>query len=122
MPAPKQVQMQMIHRLPALLTSVYYNPVTLIQPFFPRNSRRRTHQVAHQRGIFRYRLRRGTDVLFGNNKDMCRSLGIDIRKPNAKFVFIDPVGRNRSFNNLAKEAVGRRCVAHYLHGRKYFGC
>ena len=111
MPAPQQMQMQMIHCLAAIVTSIHHNPVTLIQPFFTRNFRRSTHQVAHQRSIYCHCLCRGTDVLFGNDKNMGRSLRIDVRKPNAKFVFIDPVGRNGAFYNLAKQAVGCRGAA-----------
>ena len=122
MPAPQQMQMKMIHCLAAIVPSVHHDPVTPIQPFFAGNPRRRTHQMAHQRSVFCHCLCRGTDVLFGNNKNMGRSLGIDVRKPNAKFVFINTVGRNYAFYNLAKQAVGCRCAARYLHGRKYLGC
>ena len=47
-------------------------------------------------------LRLGRDVLFGNNKQMRRSLRIDIREADAPLIFIHTVGRNRTFNNLAK--------------------
>ena len=87
------------------------NPFQLL---FAGDLGRRGHQVAHQRSIFGQRLRRGADVLFGNDKQMGGSLRIDVGKADAKFVFVDPVGGNGAVNDLAKQAVGRRRVCSAL--------
>ena len=68
MPAAEQVQMQVIHRLPPVVPCVDDDAITLIQLLFARNLCRRGHQMAHQRRVFRPRLRRRTDVLFGDDQ------------------------------------------------------
>ena len=54
----KQVQMQVIHRLPAIVPRVDDNPVTIVQLLFARNLGCCGHQMAHQRSVFGKCLRR----------------------------------------------------------------
>ena len=58
MSPPKQVQMQVVHRLPAIVPRVDDNPVTIVQLLFARNLGRGGHQMAHQRSVFGKCLRR----------------------------------------------------------------
>lgn len=123
MPAAEQVQMQVIHRLPPVVPCVDDDAITLIQLLFARNLCRRRHQMAHQRRVFGSRLRRRTDVLFGYDQQMGRSMRTDIGKADAEFVFIHATGWNSPVNDFAEKAVRRRRSAQLcFHGRKYFGC
>ena len=108
MPATEQVEMQMVHRLPAIVACIRDDSITTIQLLFPRNFCRGDHQVAHQRSIFRERFCSRSDVLLGDNQKMCRRLGIDVGKSDAEFVFIHTVGGDCAGDDLAKQAIGRR--------------
>ena len=57
MSAAQQMQMQVVHGLPAIVPSIHDDPVTIVQLLFTRNLSRRGHQVTHQRGVFGQRLR-----------------------------------------------------------------
>ena len=57
MPAAEEVQMQMVHRLPAIVARVHDDPVTIVQFLFACDLCRGGHQMAHQRRIFGQRLR-----------------------------------------------------------------
>lgn len=96
MPAAEQMQMQMVHCLAAIVTRIHDDAVTVVQLLFARNLRRSGHQVANQWGIFGQRLRRRTQVLFGDNQKMRGRLGIDVGKADATFVFVDAVRRYRA--------------------------
>ena len=123
MPAAEQVQMQVIHRLPPVVPCVDDDAITLIQLLFARNLSCRGQQMAHQRGVFGPRLRARTDVLFGDDQQMGRSLRTDIGKADAEFVFIHAIGWNSTVDDFAEKAVRRRRSAQLcFHGRKYFGC
>jgi hypothetical protein len=122
MPASEQVQMQVVHGLAAIVTRIHNNSVTLIQLLFTGNRSGRSHQMAHQSSVLSQRLRRRADVLFRNHEHMCRCLGIDVRESDAKFVFIDTIGRNSARHDLAKQAVRIWCIPRHLHRSKYFGC
>jgi hypothetical protein len=123
MPPTQQMQMQMIHRLPAIRARVDDDPVTAVQLLPTRNLYSRSHQVAHQRSISRHRLRSRSDVLLRNDQQMLRSLRIDIGKGDAEFILIHTIRWNGAGDDLAEEAVGRRGRTQLCrHGRKYFGC
>ena len=49
--------MQVVHRLPSIVTRIYDDPITAIQLLVPRNLDGHGHQVAHQRTIFNHSLR-----------------------------------------------------------------
>ena len=119
------MQMQVVHRLPAIVSRVHNNPVTLVQLLFARDLRRRGHQMAHQRSIFGRHLRRRADVLLGDHQKVCGRLRIDVGEADAAFVFIHAARWYGTRDNLAKKAIGRgergRALL-YFHGRKYFGC
>lgn len=123
MPSPKQVQVQVVHRLSSIVSRVHNDAITIVQLLFTRNLSRRGHQMTHQRRIFRQRLRSRPDMLFGNDQQMRGSLRIDIGKANAEFVFIHAAGWNSTVDDFAEKAVRRRRgVQLCFHGRKYFGC
>ena len=56
MPASEQVQMQVVHRLAAIVTRVHHDTVTLVKLLFAGDLSRRGHQMTHQRRIFGQRL------------------------------------------------------------------
>ena len=123
MPAAEQVEMKVIHRLPPVVPRVDDDAITLIQLLFARNLCRCGQQMTHQRRVFRPRLRGRTDVLFGDDQQMGRSLRTDIGKADAEFVFIYATGWNSTVDDFAEKAVRRRRSAQLcFHGRKYFGC
>lgn len=125
MPSTKQMQMQVVHRLPPIISRVHDDPVTLIQLLFARNLCRRSHQMTHQRRIFGQRLRGRTNVLLRNDQEVRGRLGIDVRKADTAFVFIDPVRGYGARDNLAEKAIGRRGRRRAWlcsHNQKYFGC
>ena len=107
MPAAEKVQMQMVHRLPAIVARIHDDPVTIVQLLFARNLRRRGHQVADQRCIVSERLRRGADVLLRYNQKVRGRLGIDVGKADAAFVFIHAVRWYGAGDDLAKQTIGR---------------
>src|ERR1700722_19844386 len=47
------------------------------------------------------------NVFFRNDQQMSGSLRIDIRKANAEFIFINPIGWNSTGDDLTKQAVSR---------------
>src|SRR5437016_13078310 len=57
-PATEQMQMQVVHRLPAIVTGVHNDPVTTVQFLFARNLRCSGHHMTDQRCIFSQSLRR----------------------------------------------------------------
>ena len=124
MPAAEQVQMQVVHRLPAIVACVHDDPVTVVQLLFARNLRRRGHQMAHQRSIFGRHLRRRADVLLGDHQKVCGRLRIDVGEADAAFVFVHAASRYGAGYDLAKQTVGRRSgrARFNLHNQKYFGC
>ena len=107
MSAAQQVQMQVVHSLPAIVACVHDDPVAIVQLLFACDLSRRGHQMAHQRRIFSQRLRRRANVLFGNDQQMRGRLRIDVGKADAEFVFVHAVGRNGAVDNLAEQTVGR---------------
>ena len=107
MPAAEQMQMQMVHRLPAIVTGVHNDPVTTVQLLFAGNLRRCGHHMTDQRSIFSERLRRGADVLLGDNQKVRGRLGIDVGEADAAFVFIHAVGWYGAGDDFAKQTIGR---------------
>ena len=101
-PPSQQVKVQVMDGLATLIARVDDDAVALVEPLVAREVGSGGHQVAQQRLVLRERLRLGCDVLFGDEEQMCRGLRIDIREADAPLIFIDTVGRNRTFNNLAK--------------------
>jgi len=99
------MKVQVVHRLAAMLASINDYTVTLIQLFAPRNPCCSRHQVAQQRSMFSDSLCVGGDMLLGNNQKMGWRLRIDVRKPDAKIIFIYPVCWNFPFNNLAEQTI-----------------
>jgi hypothetical protein len=91
--AAEQMQMQVVHGLAAIVTRIHDDAITIVQLLFARNLRRSGHQVADQWRIFGQRLRRGTEVLFGDNQKMRGRLGVDVGKADATFVFVHTVRR-----------------------------
>ena len=123
MSAAQQMQMQVMHGLPAIVPSVHDDPVTVVQLLFTRNLSCCSHKMAHQRRILGQSLCRRADVLLGNDQQMRGGLGIDIGEADAEFVFVDAAGGNSAVDDLAKKAVGRGSGTQLNpHGRKYFGC
>ena len=116
MSAAKQMQMQMIHCLAAIIARVHDDSVTFDQLLASCDLASRRHQRAHQASIFSNCTRRRSNMLFGNDQHMSRRLRIDIRKPNAKFIFIDAACWNIPRDDPAEKAVGRcRTIRRDLH-------
>ena len=108
MPAAEQVQVQVVHCLPAIVSRVHDDAVTLVQLLSARNLSRSCHQMTHQSRVFGQRLSRGADVLLGNHQKVRRRLRIDVREADAAFVFIHAVRRYGAGDDLAKQTIGRR--------------
>ena len=107
MPATQQMQMQMIHRLPTIVSGVHDDPVAFAQLLVACDRTGSRHQRTQQPCISLDCARRRSDVALRNNQHVCRRLGIDVRKPNAKLVFIDAVRWNIPADDPAEEAIGR---------------
>ncbi len=123
MSATKQMQMQMVHRLAAIVPGIHDDPVPILQPLFAGDLGRGRHQMTHQCSIFHQRLRSGTNMLLRNNKQVGGRLRINVGEANAEFVFVHTVSRNGSGDDLAEQAVRRRRSAQLIfHSPKYFGC
>jgi len=106
-PAAEQVQMQVIHRLPTIITGVHNDPVAFAQLLIARNLASRSHQRSHQSHICSNCTCRRSNVPLRNDQHVCRRLRIDVGKTNAKFVFIDAACRNIPVDDPAEEAFGR---------------
>ena len=76
MPSTQQMQMQVMHRLPAIVTGVDDNAVSLIELLRTRQIGGRRHQVSEQRLMLRKRLRLRCDVLFRDDEQVSRGLGL----------------------------------------------
>ena len=117
MPAAEQVKVQMVHCLPSIVPCVDDDPVAIVQRLFPCDLRRCSHQMTHQRSVFCQSLCRRGYMLLGDNQQVSRCLGVDVGEANAQIVFVYPVSRNRSVDDLAKKTVGRGGGARLcLHG------
>ncbi len=107
MPPAQQMQVQMVHRLAAVIAGVDDHAIAAIQLTAARNLSSRGEQMAQQRRMFGGSLRLRGDVLLGDDEQMRRGLGIDIRKADAEFVFVNAARRDLSFNDFAEQAVNR---------------
>ena len=56
MSAAEQVQVKVVHSLPAIVPRVHDDPVSIVQLLFACDLSGRRHQMAHQRRIFSQRL------------------------------------------------------------------
>jgi len=108
----------MVHCLSAVAAGVDDDPVALAQVLFVGYLGGSGHQVTEECGVFRKRLRGGDDVPPGNDQKMDWGLWIDVGEADADVVLIDPVGWNRTFDDLAEETVGRSWYVGFdhLHG------
>ena len=108
MPAPEQMQVQMVHGLASVVARVHDDAIAIVQFLPPRNLRRSSHEMSHQRKVFGQCLCRGCNVLLGNYQQMRRGLRIDIRKADAGLVFVDTARWYGARDDLAKQAIRRR--------------
>ena len=102
MPAAQQMQMQMIHSLAAVFACIDDDAIAAVQLTAARNLGCGSQQMTKQWSMFSRGLRLRGNVLFRNDKQMGRSLGIDIRKTNAEFVFVNTTRRDLSLNDFAE--------------------
>ena len=107
MSAAQQVQMQMIHRLATIIAGVHDDPVAFAQLLVARDRAGRRHQRPQQPGIFSDALAVEAICRFGMISICVGRLRIDVRKTNAKLVFIDAACWNIPADDPAEEAVGR---------------
>lgn len=108
MPAAEQMQMQMMHRLSAVVSGVDHYAITILELLAARKVSCGGHQMTKQRLVFRHRLRLGCDVLFGNNEKVGRSLRINVGKSDAKLVLVDTICRYISSDDLAEKTFGMK--------------
>jgi hypothetical protein len=109
-PSTKDMQMKVVYRLSSIIARVDDDTVALIEMLSTSDLGGRSHQVSEQRSMLGKSLRLRSDVLFRNDKKMSGSLRINIRKAYTKLILIDPIGRNSTGNDSAKQTIIR-------HGR-----
>ena len=107
MPATQQMQMQMIHRLPSIVSGVHDDPVAFAQLLVACDRAGSDHQRAQQPVIVCHGVRGRSDMSLRNDQHMYRRLGIDVRKTDTKLVLIDAVRWNIPADDPAEEAIGR---------------
>jgi len=127
--AAQQMQMQMMHRLTAIIAGVDDDSVSTVQLVTAGDLCRGRHQMAYQCGVLGKRLGLRGDMLFGNDQDVGRCLRIDVRKPDGQFILINATCWYRAMDDLAEQAVRRRRhrsrkvrLVFHLYRSKYLGC
>ena len=105
MSAAEQMEMEMVHRLAAILSGVDDHAIASIQLLPSRNLCCHSHEVPQQRSVLGQRLRLRRDVLFGNNQQVRRRLRIDIGKTDAEFILMHSIGGDGSGDDFAEQAV-----------------
>lgn len=98
----QQMQMKMMDRLPAILPGIDNHAISLAQLLRPRQIGRSHQKMSQKRFMLGKCLGLRSKVLSGNDQQVNRSLGIDIRKRNAELVLIDTLCRDVTGENLAE--------------------
>jgi len=88
MPSAQEVQMQVIHRLPTIVTGIDYDAVSTVKPYAARYFRSFRHHVAQKRSMLLLGMGRGRNMLLRDDQHVRRSLRIDVRKTKALVVFV----------------------------------
>lgn len=106
--AAEQVEVKMVDGLAAVLTGVDDDTIALVEPVHACELGCGREQMAEKRGLFRRGLGLRGDVLLGDDEQVGPSLRLDVRKPDAEFVFVHTVRRDLSIQDLAKQTVRNR--------------
>ncbi len=78
MPAAQQMQVEMVHRLPAFVSCVDDDSVTVVHLLFASDLSGRSHQVTDQGCVFGEGFGDRTNVLLGDDQDVGGGLRVDI--------------------------------------------
>ncbi len=84
----KQMQMQMINCLSAILTRIDHRAIAVAQPFLPSNFSGCIQQMAQQRLVFPRRLRQRCDVFARHHQHMHSGMRMNVGKGNAALILI----------------------------------
>lgn len=103
-PSTKQMNVDMIDGLAAILPGVDDRAVALGQPFGARNLCRSPVQMSEETVVLFLGVGDGGNVLAGHDENVHRCLRLDIRKSVALVVLVDRLGRNGSIDDLAENA------------------
>ena len=98
----QQMQMQVIHRLAAVVAGVHDYAITGGEFFFARDLCYRPQQMAQQRGVFLARFRERNDVLARHNQQVNRRLRMNVRKGDTFLILVNTSRGNASIDDLAK--------------------
>ncbi len=107
MPPTQNVQVRVIHRRASVIPRIYDYAVSLVQRVSASDPGCRSHEVSEQRSMLRKSFRLRGDVLLRNDEKMSGRLRVDIRKAYTELILIDPIGRDGTGNDFAKQTVIR---------------
>lgn len=96
--------MQMIHRLPAVVTGVDDYAVAFAKVFVASDFRCGPEQVAEQGRVMRTGFSKRDDVLARRDQDVYGRLRVDVGEGIALLVLVDGGGRDASLDDFAEEA------------------
>lgn len=96
----------MVHRLPALFSGVDDDPIAVVQLPAAGNVGGGSHQMAEQWGVFGGCLCLRGDVLFGDDQQVGRGLGINVGKTDTALVFVHTIRWDLSLDNFAEQTIG----------------
>jgi hypothetical protein len=98
------VDVDVVDGLATMISRIDDGAIALLQPFGAGNFCRNPVQMADQSIVLLPRMGDGRYVLAGNDKDVHRSLRIDVREGIAFVILIDGFGRDASIDDLAEDA------------------
>jgi len=108
------MNVQMMHGLPAIISSVHYNSVSAVELLFiDRNIGCCLKKASKYLGLFC--LINIRDVFFGNYQDMSGCLRGDVPNAHGLLVFVDDVGRDLFGDDFAEDAICFRTHEISLH-------
>jgi hypothetical protein len=109
--APTQkMKVEVVDCLPAVVTGIDDDAISLVELMLASQVRSSSHQVTEQRLMLRNSLRLGCDVFLRDDEQVCGGLGIDIGKTYAELIFVKTVRRYLSGKNPAKKTVGMQIM------------
>ena len=98
----KKMKVKMVDGLPAVLTCVHNNAITIAQTLVAGDLRCCPKQVPEKGALALIGFDKGRNVLAGNDQDVYRSLGVDVGKGVGQRILEEGCGRNLTFDNLAE--------------------
>jgi hypothetical protein len=115
------MHVQVIDRLPAILSRINDDAVSAAQTLLPRNVSSHLEQMAKQVSMVNVRFAQRHNVLSRNDQQVYRSFGVDIAEYVTEFVLVDSARWNASFNDFAEDATHSETSVHAVSGGENMG-